>query len=204
MDKLLFWTIAHSTVVFPLLIVAVIAVMVVGGRPRRWYGWIAQSAGALAIGVLALLLYFCLGLTSAVKERVASTSFTREGDARVHRLDEYRGRVVLLNYWATWCPPCRAEMPELNRLADAYRDKGVVVLTLTDEPWETIQRYTERYPLTTVVGQFHSDPPKNDLAAFAYQGRPMTMILDRDGHVAKLLVGPSDYAGFEEAVKQSL
>ena len=204
MDKLLSVAIAQASVVFPVLIAAVIAMMLLAGRPRRWYGWIAQSAGALAGLVLALLLYFCLGLQAAVKTRVQSTTFTLAGAERVHRLDEYRGRVVVLNYWATWCPLCRAEMPDLNRLADRYREEGVVVVTVSDEPWETIDRYTARHPLTTVVGQFRSEPPPDAVAAFAYQGRPMTMILDRQGRVAKLLVGAQDYAGFEEALKKVL
>lgn len=204
MDKLLFGTIAHAWIVFPALIAAVVAIMLRKGRPRRWYGWIGQATGAVTVLLLSVLLYACVGLVSAVKNRVGSTSFVRRGDTRVHHLDEFRGKVVLLNYWATWCPPCRAEMPALNQLADRYRDKGVVVLTVSDEPWERIDRFTSRFPMSTEVGQFRSAPPQGALDAFAYQGRPMTLILDREGRVAKLLIGTGDYKAFEEAVREFL
>src|SRR5512140_1211436 len=102
MDTLLFWTIAHAWLVFPALIAAVAAMMLLAGRPRRWYGWIGQAGGALTLLLLSVLLYACAGLVSAVTNRVRSTSFVQRGDTRIHHLDEYRGNVVLLNYWATW------------------------------------------------------------------------------------------------------
>ena len=57
------------------------------------------------------------------------------------RLGDYKGKVVILNLWPTWCPPCLEELPELNRLQEKYRSDGLVVVTISDERREPLQRF---------------------------------------------------------------
>ena len=61
-------------------------------------------------------------------------------------LADYRGQVVLLNNWATWCPPCVQELTVLDRLYKTYRDKGLVVVALSDEPRERLQKFFAQRP----------------------------------------------------------
>jgi thiol:disulfide interchange protein len=127
----------HASWLFPLLIVAAAALAYRIGRPRRWFHWIADVpiAGVIVGSVLAI---FFSSIHSALNERLETLSFTTADNAAVHRLSDYRGKVVVLNIWATWCPPCRREMPELNRIADAWRGRDVVVLAVSDETWEQV------------------------------------------------------------------
>lgn len=110
----------------------------------------------------------------------------------------------MLSIWATWCPPCRAEMPDLNRIAAKWQGRDVVVLTLSDETWEAIGRYTSRFPMRTTVGHFTSAQPRTSLEAFAFRGRPTTLVLDRGGRVQQQLIGMRDYASFDNAIRDAL
>jgi len=82
---------------------------------------------------------------------------TTDINGKSHRLSELRGKVVLLNVWATWCPPCLKEMPQLEELHQTRSGDGLVVLGLSDEDVELQRRYAEKvkvsYPLLTVEGQ---------------------------------------------------
>lgn len=117
------------------------------------------------------------------------------------RLSDYRGKVVLLNLWATWCPPCLDELPELNRLQEAYGWDGLVVVTISDERRETIQRFErEELPLKTVSGYL---PPDREWPApydRVLDSRPMSFVIDRDGRIQTLWRGAADFPVFQQAV----
>ena len=80
-------------------------------------------------------------LDSNVGRPIPSIVFREVATGAERRVADYRGRVVVLNLWATWCPPCREELPTLNRLQAAYRDRGVVVITLSDEPADQLAAF---------------------------------------------------------------
>ena len=97
-------------------------------------------------GLLAALLSLLLSAT-AVAEEELSHSFARidpprsvpdfslpDMDGELHTLQDYRGKVVLINFWATWCPPCRREMPALEKLYNTLADEGFAVLAINQ--WE--------------------------------------------------------------------
>jgi thiol-disulfide isomerase/thioredoxin len=102
-------------------------------------------------------------------------------DGRTYSLAALRGRVVMVNFWATWCPPCRKELPDLDRLARRYRTKGLTVLAISDEERETVTKFLagRGYAFPVLL-----DPGRKAHAAFDVEGIPNTFVFDRDGRLA--------------------
>ena len=113
-------------------------------------------------------------------------------DGRAYRLNDLRGKVVVLNFWATWCPPCIDEMPSLERLSAALKAKGVEVVAVSvDERYSDIGEFVEKFRVTFTV--LHDEGKKVSRAyqTFKY---PETFILDRDGRLRSKVVGPRDWS----------
>ncbi len=91
-----------------------------------------------------------------------------------------RGKPVFLNYWATWCGPCREEMPAIQRLYDKTRDLGIVFLLVSDEKPEKITEYWKKNGFTMPIYRSTKSRP----AAYQTQGIPATFILAPDGRIA--------------------
>ncbi len=111
-------------------------------------------------------------------------------------LASYRGQVVVLNFWATWCPPCVAEMPSLERLHRALGPEGLAVVTVsTDEDEETLREFVTRYGLTLPVLL----DPGGRTASSAYRttGYPETFVIDRAGVLLQHTVGPAEWDSAE-------
>lgn len=118
------------------------------------------------------------------------------------RLEEYRGQVVLINFWASWCGPCRQEMPVLDRLHQRYEDAGFAVLGINVEgeegpARELLQKVPVTFPVLIDAGQQVSE-------LYDLQAMPSTVVVDRDGVVRYVHRGyrPGDEAGYVEMVKQ--
>ena len=107
-----------------------------------------------------------------------------------HDLRAERGRLVVLNFWASWCPPCVAEMPSLERLQRALAAEGLsVVAVSTDVDEAALRRFVADHALTLRV--LHD--PGGRVAASDYRitGYPETYVIDRDGHILQHVVGPA-------------
>jgi peroxiredoxin len=118
------------------------------------------------------------------------------------RLEEYRGQVVLINFWASWCGPCRQEMPVLDRLHQRYEDTGFAVLGINVEGEEgpardLLAKVPVTFPVLIDAGQTVSE-------LYDLEAMPSTVVIDRDGIVRYLHRGyrPGDEAGYVEMVKQ--
>ena len=174
------------------------------GGASRWV-WV----GPLALFALAGLglLYFgsgsvimgpgLVGQHRLVGERAPAVRFARVADGSQASLSEYRGSVVLVNLWATWCPPCRHEMPDLDRLQRDYRERGLVVLQISDEPRHQLEEFLAASPMSTEHG-FVAEMPLPDA------GRPTTFVIDRQGLVRKVILGPRSYEQFEAEISRLL
>lgn len=116
-------------------------------------------------------------------------------------LSDFRGNVVLLNLWATWCPPCLEELSELNRLQETYGSKGVVVVTISDERRETIQRFERKQlALNTVSGYLPPDREWPVPYDRVLESRPTSFVIDREGMIRESWSGAEDLDTFERVV----
>jgi len=100
-------------------------------------------------------------------------------DGRQVSLADYPGQVVLLNFWATWCPPCKEEIPAIEKAYEAHRDEGFMVLGINEgETFEAVQAFASEIGITYPV---LIDKRGNVAAQYRRRGLPLTLIVDRDG-----------------------
>jgi len=122
---------------------------------------------------------------------------------RTVRLSDYKGRVVLLNFWATWCPPCRAEMPDLVKLQREYAKQGlqVVGVTYPPETLSRVRRFARRLGINYPVA-LGTKATKNLFADT--DTLPVTVVIDRDGNIRDTIEGIMLPDEFEQKVKPLL
>ena len=112
-------------------------------------------------------------------------------------LSELRGRVVLLDFWATWCPPCRTAMPHLEKLRQEFGQKGLTVLGVTTEDADTVEPFIREHKITFPI---LLDPDGVAARAYRVTGIPRSLIIDREGKVHADLTG----WGGEEVLRAKL
>ena len=114
-------------------------------------------------------------------------------DGDMHALGDYRDKVILLNFWATWCPPCRHEMPAMERLYRHYRDKGFVVLAVNQwEDPDLVFAYTGElnvFPSFPIL----FDPQSTVSQDYGVKGLPTSFVIDRDGRLVYRAIGGRDF-----------
>jgi len=127
----------------------------------------------------------------------------RDINGNTVRLSAYRGKVVLINFWATWCPPCRAEMPDLVRLQREHARQGLQVIGITYPP-ETkirVRRFASslkvNYPIILGTRQLKARFSSEETL-------PLTVIIDRDGKVNNIISGILLREEFDEKIKPLL
>jgi peroxiredoxin len=114
----------------------------------------------------------------ALREQiVAGNDFSLTAlDGKTYTLSGLRGKVVLVNFWATWCGPCRKEMPDMEKLYGQYAGKGFVVLGITDEEREKVAPFIEKHGYTFPI---LLDPGRKVNDAFAVEGIPKSFLFNR-------------------------
>jgi peroxiredoxin len=135
---------------------------------------------------MASVLAACAGPGEAAPEGVLEGTRAKgfeleslEGD--LVSLGDYRGSIVLVNLWATWCQPCREEIPDLLAAYDEHKDAGFLVLGVNvEESVETVAPFVEEFGITYPVLM---DKDAEILKAYRAQGLPMSFIVDRDGMI---------------------
>ena len=107
------------------------------------------------------------------------------------RLRDFHGQVVVLNFWATWCPPCVEETPSLEKFAEQLRPAGVTVIGVSvDQDQEAIEKFVLAFHLTFSIAR---DPDQVLAGRYGTFKFPETYILDRSGRVAEKIIGPTDW-----------
>ncbi len=143
-------------------------------------------------------------VVKADKDRHPAPDFAlKDADGRLVHLSDYRGKVVLLDFWATWCGPCKIEIPWFMEMQRNNKDKGFEVLgvAMDDEGWETVK------PFLADLGVNYRVVMGNDSTAQAYGGvdaLPTTFLIDRTGNIAAVHVGLASKRDFEDGIQALL
>ena len=111
-----------------------------------------------------------------------------DGSGKLVSLEEYKGKIILVNFWATWCPPCIAEMPSMNKLYADYQDK-IVFLFVTTDSFEKANAFLVKENLQLPVFQSVSNPPLEMESSTI----PATYIIDQHKNVIVAKIGPADW-----------
>jgi len=130
-----------------------------------------------------------------------ATDFTLPGlDGKAVKLSAYKGKVVLLNFWATWCGPCKAEIPGFVELQTQYKNDLVIVGLSVDDPADKAKAFADQYKVNypIVLGLGHDDI--QDAYGPIY-GIPASFLISRDGKVCKRHLGIAPKSQFEREIK---
>ena len=127
--------------------------------------------------------------------------FKLVADESPRSLADYRGKVVVLNLWATWCPPCREEMPMLDRLQQRFANDGLVVIAVSDEPNEQQAKFRQFAGMSFVKGRIDLGFRVAGLYIQPDVARPVTHIIDRNGILRETLIAGHSYESFERSIK---
>ncbi|MGF2616280.1 redoxin domain-containing protein [Rossellomorea vietnamensis] len=131
---------------------------------------------------------------SEVKEGELAPDFTLATiDGKSVSLSDYKGQKVILNFWATWCPPCKAEMPHMQKFYEENKDNGIEIvavnLTNMDEGKPAIEQFVQDYELTFPVPLDEEGDIGMQYQAFTI---PTSYVIDTEGKIAKKIIGPMD------------
>jgi thiol-disulfide isomerase/thioredoxin len=185
-------------------------------RTSRTAMFLAMGAVALALGLIWLapgIDHFGESSTSEssgdpddanATGKVAPMHYTlKDMNGADVNLASFKGKVVLINFWATWCGPCRAEIPSLVELQDTYRDELVVLGVSIDDPAEKLKPYAAEFKMNypVLVGDGHQD--MQDAFGPLY-GIPVSVIVGRDGRIARKHSGIATKEQFEREIKALL
>ncbi|MGD8926205.1 MAG: TlpA disulfide reductase family protein [Thioalkalispiraceae bacterium] len=148
-----------------------------------------------------LVLLLCVSTATAaqkpeplhpVKGQPLAPDFVlKDIDDQTHRLSDYRGKVVIVNFWATWCPPCRFELPSMQRLWKVIQKQNVVMLAINiGEDADTIFTFTSDYPVTFPLLM---DRDSSVVQKYPVLGVPTSFIIDPRGHIVYRAVGTREW-----------
>ena len=137
----------------------------------------------------------------ADNERREQADFTlAELGGKTWTLKEQRGKVVLLNFWATWCPPCRKEMPDLEKLYRQFKDQGFVILAISDEDADKVRPFIAQQKVTYPI---LLDPGRKVNDLFQIEGIPKTFVYDRGGRLVAQSIDMRTRRQFLEMLAQA-
>lgn len=156
----------------------------------------------LVVVIVSMALLTGCTNKSAQSDSVPADFTLQDISGKSITLSDYKGKVVLLEFWATWCPPCRASVPGLEKLYKTYKDKGLVVLAVSmDEGgWDVVQSFVKEYGITYSVLKGTED------VAVQYQVRsiPTLIVLNREGKISKQYLGFGNDEDLEKVIKTYL
>jgi peroxiredoxin len=162
--------------------------------PRKVFPLLLLGVGAILIGISAYFIFQDVALQSDFSTVPVTVNYPApdltlmDTQGISHSLADYRGQVVLVNLWATWCPPCKEEMPALQSFYNQHKDQGFVVIAINDgDPTPDVLQFVEDYKLTFPVWL---DPTYIATEqAFKTLNLPSSFVIDRDGTIRLQWVG---------------
>ena len=161
----------------------------------------------LALFLLLLVLY--LGFQkhqteedqskSALIGKLAPEFTLKTLDGKEVSLKDFKGKVVLLNFWATWCPPCKEELPLFEEVYQKYKDKGFVILAINTDP-ENLQDFLKKSNIKITFPILIGEDRLLEL--YPVRGLPTSFLIDREGKIVKVRLGT--YRELEEDIRKLL
>ena len=175
----------------------------------RLMAMVLIGTGLIAIGIMFMLLLYNQQNEAAASasdfsvvpikvEFVAPNLELQTLEGESVSLSKYRGSVVLVNLWATWCPPCREEMPALLRFYEAYKSDGFVLIAINqEESPDIVQSFVDDYRLTFPVWLDEDYIAQQE---FKTMNLPSSYVIDRDGQVRLMWIGGISQKNLEKYV----
>lgn len=145
----------------------------------------------VALFVLIVILAGCYSGTRPPRIGEAAPDFSVAGNPQPVALHDLKGQVVVLNFWATWCPPCVEEMPSLVNLQSRLKDKGVTVFAVSlDVDGDAYKKFLKDHNIALLTVR---DPEKKSSDLYGTFKYPETYIIDRQGVIRRKFIGPVDW-----------
>ncbi|MGB9611820.1 MAG: redoxin domain-containing protein [Bryobacteraceae bacterium] len=170
-------------------------------------------AGLASVVALAVALGGCASLVSkgepardvrkSSERKLAPDFELRDVNGKTIRLSDYRGQVVLLNFWATWCGPCKIEIPWFVEFQRTFKDRGFTVIgvSVDEDGWEAVRPFLAarqvNYPVVIAT-------PEVETKYGGVEALPMSFLIDRDGRIASTHVGLVTKKTYEDEIRQLL
>ena len=169
-----------------IVVIAVVFIMLVAGRRMRER---RAASGTLSAG--------------NVNGQLAPDFTLKSTDGKEVKLSDLRGKAVLLNFWATWCGPCKVEIPWFIELEKQYASQGLVIVgvAMDDDAEKVVPKFAQEMKIdyTVLLGT----EPVADLYG-GVEGLPMTFYIDRNGKIVKRVAGLVSHSEIEDGIKQAL
>lgn len=216
MDQLQY-LVEYGSIVAGIIILVGLAGFYWAGRGQKYH--LPKGALRWSVAALSTLLIFAGSATIYTVENTLGplkSAYQQENNSAAHityrnladdskrEVSDLKGKVVIVNFWATWCGPCREEMPALSQLYDSYKSQGLVVLTISDEDPSAIKEYFAERDLHFLKGYLPDksslDPGMQELL----QIRPVSFIIDRSGRIMKSIPGKRDMNYWQSQVRRYL
>jgi len=126
-----------------------------------------------------------LSVIAQIKVGTKAPELTLEGiynreNSKIPTIESLKGKIVILDFWATWCTPCVAAFPENNKLSTKYKDKNVQFIAITDDPKEKLENFLGKMKIDFWVGR---DDDKKDFKNYNVNGRPQMYIINKEGTI---------------------
>ena len=182
-------------------------------KTTKSWGYLLSVLGVLLVfGGLAMLVWLVAG-TNQDKSSETTPALPLKGniapdfslpslDGKNVQLSDFAGQVVVVNLWATWCPPCRAEMPMLNVYYEAFRDEGVTILAVnSEEDAATVKQFMQTHGFSMPV---LLDSQSDVFALYQATGLPTTVVIDREGRIQYVHTGEITAKKLDAAIRPLL
>jgi len=162
---------------------------------------ILKFLGIITVGIALVMTAACVK-SSALEIGGPAKDFTlKDVDGNTVKLSDFKGKAVILNFFASWCPPCRHEVPDFMELQKSYGDKGVIFIGVALENLNDAKSFKEslgiNYPILVDDGKVSSDyGPIRSI--------PTTFIMDKDMKIVKFYIGSRSKDVFESDIKELL